>query len=78
MQPQVIEEIAKHLGITVADIDPNASLVEDLGLGPVETADLLSVLTARFKVTFELDEIERLKTVNDVVMLIEDQILDNV
>lgn len=76
MQQQVIEEIAKHLGITSADIDSNASLSEDLGIGPVELADLLSALSLKFKITFEPSEVERIRTVNDIVVMVEDQSLE--
>lgn len=76
MQQKVIQEIAQHLGVTPQDIDLNASLSDDLGLGPVEMADLLTALSAEFKVNFEPREIEGLKTVHDIVVSIEDLSLD--
>ncbi len=76
MQNQVIEEIAKHLGVTTQDIDGGASLSEDLGLGPVELADLLSALSAKFNVNFDPTEVEGLKTVNDIVVMVEDLTLE--
>lgn len=76
LQVQIVEEIAKHLGVSPQDIDVNASLEENLGLGPVELADLLQALAYRFKVTIEEGEAGNLKTVNDIVMLIEDLSLE--
>lgn len=76
MQYQVIEEIAKHLAVTPQDIDPMMSLSEDLGLGPVELADLLGVLSERFEVTFHPAELEGLNTVNDIIVAIEDLSLE--
>lgn len=76
MQKEIIEEIAKHLGITPQDIDLNASLTEDLTLSPVELADLLSALSQRFQVTFNPADIEHLRNVNDVVEMIEDLSLE--
>lgn len=76
MQNQVIEEIAKHLGVTIQDIDINSSLAEDLGLGPVELADLLVALSAKFNVNFDPAEVENLKTVHDLVVVIEDLSLE--
>lgn len=76
MQTQIIEEIAKHLGVTPQDIDLNASLSEDLGLGPVELADLLSSISAKFNISFDPQEIEGLKTVNDIVVTVEDLSLE--
>lgn len=76
MQGEVIEEIAKHLGVSPQDIDVNANLTENLGLGPVELADLLQALSQRFKVTIEEEEVGNLQTVNDIVVLIEDLSLE--
>lgn len=76
MQKDIIEEIAKHLGVTPQDIDLNASLSEDLTLSPVELADLLSALSQRFQVAFDPADIEHLRTVNDVVEMIEDLSLE--
>lgn len=75
-QKEVIEEIAKHLGVTPADIEPDASLSEDLALSAVELADLLSALSQRFQIVFEPQDVERLRTVSDVVEMIEDLSLE--
>ena len=76
MQREIIAEISKHLGITPADIDLEAQLSEDLGLGPIEMADLLSALSEKFNVTFNPAEIAGLKTVNDLVAVVEDLSLE--
>lgn len=76
MQKDIIEEIAKHLGITPQDIDLNASLTEDLTLSPVELADLLSALSQRFQISFNPADIEHLRNVNDIVEMIEDLSLE--
>lgn len=76
MQQQIIAEIAKHLAVTPADIDANATLSEDLGLGPVEVADLLSYLSSQFHVTFDQSEVENLLSVHDIIVAIEDLSLE--
>lgn len=76
LQKEIIEEIAKHLGVTPQDIDITASLTEDLALSPVELADLLSALSQRFEVTFDPLDVERVRTVNDLIELVEDQSLE--
>ncbi len=68
--------IAKHLGVTPQDIDVNSSLKDDLGLGPIEISDLLTDLATSFEVAFKSEEIEQIKTVNDLVLLIEDLSLE--
>jgi acyl carrier protein len=76
MQKQVIAEFAKHLGVTPQDIDLSASLAEDLGIGPVELADLITYMSEKFQVTFHTSDIEGLRTVNDLVVAIEDLSLE--
>lgn len=76
MQKEVIAEFAKHLGVTVQDIDLSASLSEDLGIGPVELADLINFMSEKFQVTFHRSDIEGLRTVNDMVVAIEDLSLE--
>jgi acyl carrier protein len=76
MQQQVIEEIAKNLGVSPQDIDLSSSLSEDLGLGPGEMEDLINHLGGRFKITFTREDIESWRTVNDVVETIEDLSLE--
>lgn len=75
-QKEIIAAIAKHLGITPGDIDPSASLIEDLGLGPLEKADLLSTLSLEFNITFDPVEIENIITVNDLIEMIEDLLIE--
>ncbi len=76
MQKQVIAEFAKHLGVTPQDIDLSASLAEDLGIGPVEMADLVNYMSEKFQVTFHRSDIASLRTVNDLVVAIEDLSLE--
>jgi acyl carrier protein len=75
-QKEIIDEIAKYLGVTPQDIDPHASLSEDLGLGPIELSDLLSALSEKFSITFDPEEVEDLNSVSDVIMLVEDLSLE--
>ncbi|HLC88386.1 MAG TPA: acyl carrier protein [Patescibacteria group bacterium] len=76
LQTEVIAEIAKHLGVTPQDIDINAGLTDDLGLGPVEMADLIAAISQKFKVNFSSNDVPRIKTVEDLVVTVEDLSLD--
>ncbi len=76
IQKEVINAIAKHLAVTPQDIDVNASLRDDLGLGLIEVADLLAELSKKFEVAFVPAETENIDTINDLVELIEDLTLE--
>ncbi|MCL4367038.1 DUF1493 family protein [Patescibacteria group bacterium] len=75
-QKQIIEAIAQALTLPESDIDLDSSLQDDLGLNPVEIADLLGSLSKEFKIFFEQSDVTGLKTVGDLVVLIEDKLLE--
>lgn len=75
-QQQIIEAIADNLALPAGDIDLEASLKDDLGLNPVEIADLLQYLTQQFNLHFDPPEIESLRTVGNLVEMVEDKLLD--
>lgn len=72
----IVAAIAKHLAVTPADIDMNAALETDLGLGPLEKADLYSDLSSQFNISFPAEDLENVETVHDLVVLIEDLLLE--
>lgn len=75
-QQKIIEAIAEHLALPVADIDRESSLKDDLGLNPVEIADLFENLSRRFHFVFDLGETEQIQTVGDLIEMVEDKLLE--
>ena len=72
----VLQAIAEHLAVSSEDLDPKAMLREDLSFGPIELNDLLDYLSKKFKVTFEPDEVENLRKVEDLIVLVEDNLIE--
>lgn len=72
---EIIKAIAEHLGLTPEELDRDASLRDDLVLGPLELNDLLESLKDKFKVTFEPEEVSNVKTINDLISLVEDNLI---
>lgn len=73
---EIIEAIGDILTLPAADIDTESHLQEDLGLNPVEIADLFSGLAERFNIFFDPSEIAQTKTVGSLVELVEDKLLE--
>ncbi|MBI2314638.1 acyl carrier protein [Candidatus Daviesbacteria bacterium] len=73
---KVVQIIAEYLGLSPEDIDRHALLREELNLGPIELHDLLTELSQKFNVTFDDVDMEDLKKVDDLIVLIEDNLLD--
>lgn len=75
-EAQIMQAIAEYLGLPPEDLDRGASLKDELNLGPIELNDLLSNLSQKFGVGFENSEVESIQTVDDLIVLIEDNLLD--
>lgn len=75
-ETKIIQVIAEHLGLSPEDLDRHASLREELNLGPIELNDLLSDLSQKFDVSFNEEEIEDIKKIDDLIVLIEDNLID--
>lgn len=75
-QQQIIEAIAESLALPIADIDLHASLQDDLGLNPIQIADLLHYLANRFTIIFDPTETQQIRTVSNLIDLIEDKLLE--
>lgn len=73
---EIVQVIAEYLGLSPEDLDRQALLRDDLNLGPIELNDLLSQLSQHFNISFEAEEVEGLKKVEDLIMLVEDNLID--
>ena len=73
---EIIQVIAEHLGLAPEDLDRGALLREELNLGPIELNDLLHHLSEHFGISFDPEDIEGLKKVEDLVVLVEDNLID--
>jgi acyl carrier protein len=76
MNEKVVDTIAEHLGLAPQDLDKEALLREDLGLGPVELSDLLNELSQKFDITFNPEDLTSLQTVEDLIVLVEDNSIE--
>ena len=72
---EIIKAIADSLSVSVADIDRQANLREDLGLGSLELNDLLTYLSQKYEITFVPEDVASLQTVDDLVALVEDDLI---
>lgn len=75
-QQEIIEAIADALALPPADIDPTAHVLDDMGLNPVEKADLLHHLSKQFSIVFDIHEVSSIATIGDIIDLVEDKLLE--
>lgn len=75
-EKNVLQAIADHLSLAPEDLDRAASLRDELNLGPIELNDLLGSLSEKFDIVFQPEEIDNIKTVGDLIIAIEDNLID--
>jgi acyl carrier protein len=75
-QNKILETIAECLTLPVADLDAQAHIKDDLGLNPVEIADLISCLSEKFNIVFDKGEVSEIETITDLTNLVEDKMLE--
>jgi len=64
---KVREIIADKLGVDIDDVVEEASLLEDLQADSLDLVDLVMVFEEEFDIKIEDEELEKIKTVKDVV-----------
>ncbi len=63
--------IAKHLGILVSDIKPEQDLQDDLGADSLDVIEIVVTLEEEFELWISDEDGESLKTVADVLALVD-------
>ncbi len=66
--------IADMLGISVDDIHADSDIVNGLGADSLDVIQMLNAMEEEYGFSFEDDEIVSIKTVGDVVALIEKRV----
>lgn len=66
--------IVEQLGISEADVTPDASFVEDLGADSLDVVELIMALEEEFDLKITDEEAEKIATVRDAVIYISEQL----
>ena len=69
---KVRDIIVETLGCEAEQVTPEASLADDLGADSLDVVDMLMSLEDEFDVEIPDDEIEKIRTVGDLVTYIEE------
>ena len=63
--------LSQQLGIKEEKIKPESRVVEDLGADSLDVVELLMMLEDEFSITVGEEDALKLKTVNDIITIIE-------
>lgn len=69
---KVVSIIAEQLGISEESINISSDVVKDLGADSIDIVQLLMEMEDEFGVTVTEDDADRLKTVGDIVKIIDE------
>lgn len=68
---KVAELVAEQLGVDKKTITPESNIIEDLGADSLDVIEMLMTLEDEFGVTIPDDKIGQIKTVGQIVELID-------
>lgn len=69
---KVKELVAEQLGISKDKITENSNIIEDLGADSLDVIEMLMTLEDEYGITISDDKISQIKTINQIVELIEE------
>ena len=71
MMDKVRKMLAEQLNISVDKVTPDSKVIEDLGADSLDVVEMLMLLEDEFNITVSDEESVNLKTVADIVKVIE-------
>lgn len=71
---RVTELLAQNLEIDEATLNPQTKLIEDLGADSLDAAELITALEDEYSIIVDEKELVCIKTIQDIVDLIEARI----
>ncbi|PID52559.1 MAG: acyl carrier protein [Candidatus Moraniibacteriota bacterium] len=72
---QVADMIVEEMGVDASKVNPEASIIDDLGADSLDIVELVMHLEEEFDIEVPDEVAEKLITVQDVVSYIESEIL---
>lgn len=73
-QKQITQILVDKLGLAETEVTPDASFVKDLGIDSLDYAELVMEFEQTFDIRIPDDDAEKLQTINQAVVYIEDKI----
>ena len=67
LQERVSEIIVEQLGVSSAEVSPEASFIDDLGADSLDIVELIMAMEEEFDVEIPDDDAEKMQTIGDAI-----------
>lgn len=72
MKERILEIIAEQFNMDVSELDEDMSFQDDLNADSIELVELVMTIEEEFETEVSEEDLEKLKTVGDVIDYVED------
>lgn len=73
LEQEIIEIVVEQLGVDRDDVAPEKSFIEDLNADSLDLTELIMTFEEKFGCEISQEDAEKLKTVNDVIIYLENR-----
>ncbi|WP_215507424.1 acyl carrier protein [Peptoniphilus sp. EMRHCC_23] len=76
MRERILEIIAEQVNRPVEDLDPSLDFIDDLNMDSIELVETIMTVEDEFDIEIDEDRLEKVRTIGDVLDLLEEFDLD--
>jgi len=70
---RIREIIVEQLGVSLEEVTPEASFIEDLGADSLDIVELIMALEEEYDIEIPDEDAEKIQTVKDVIAYVEER-----
>lgn len=76
MRERILEIIAEQVNRSVDELDPSMDFIDDLNMDSIELVELIMSVEDEFGIEIDEDRLEKVRSIGDVLDLLEEFDLD--